>query len=135
MNSVLVVDDEKEIVELIDFYLKNNGYNTYRSFNGKEALDIFEKEQIDIIILDIMQYTEKQLFELSSSIEYSPETPYVGQAFPVEGKNGESYIFLCKIDRLKVEHSFIYKPNFSSKSDSFLSLKAYGTLYLNLMKN
>jgi DNA-binding response OmpR family regulator len=54
LNSVLVVDDEKEIVELIDFYLKNNEYNTYRAFNGKEALEIFEKEQIDIIILDIM---------------------------------------------------------------------------------
>ena len=79
---------------------------------------------------DIMQYTEKQLFELSSSTAYSPETPYVGQVFPVEGKNGESYLFLCKIDKLKVEHSFMYKPNFSSKSDSFLSLKAYGTLYL-----
>ncbi|WP_308462423.1 response regulator transcription factor [Clostridium weizhouense] len=54
LNSVLIVDDEKEIVELIDFYLKNNGYNTFRAFNGKEALEIFEKEQIDIIILDIM---------------------------------------------------------------------------------
>jgi DNA-binding response OmpR family regulator len=54
LNSVLVVDDEKEIVELIDFYLKNNGYNTFRALNGKEALEIFEKEQIDIIILDIM---------------------------------------------------------------------------------
>ncbi|GAA0077436.1 response regulator transcription factor [Clostridium sp. CTA-5] len=54
MNSVLIVDDEKEIVELIDFYLKNNEYNTFRAFNGKEALEIFEREQIDIIILDIM---------------------------------------------------------------------------------
>ncbi|NRT92004.1 response regulator transcription factor [Clostridium beijerinckii] len=54
MNSVLVVDDEKEIVELIDFYLKNNGYNTFRALNGNEALEIFEREQIDIIILDIM---------------------------------------------------------------------------------
>ncbi len=54
MNSVLVVDDEKEIVELIDFYLKNNGYNTFRALNGNEALEIFEREQVDIIILDIM---------------------------------------------------------------------------------
>lgn len=54
MNSVLIVDDEKEIVELIDFYLKNNEYNTFRAFNGKEALEIFAREQIDIIILDIM---------------------------------------------------------------------------------
>lgn len=54
MNSILIVDDDKEIVELIDFYMKNNGYNTYKAFNGKEALEIFQKEQIDIVILDIM---------------------------------------------------------------------------------
>lgn len=54
MNTVLIVDDEKEIVELIDFYLRNNGYNTFKASNGKEALELFEKEQIDIIILDIM---------------------------------------------------------------------------------
>ena len=45
LNSVLVVDDEKEIVELIDFYLKNNEYNTYRAFDGKEALEIFERNR------------------------------------------------------------------------------------------
>lgn len=54
MNSVLIVDDEREIVDLIDFYLKNNGYNTFRAFNGNEALEVFSREQIDIIILDIM---------------------------------------------------------------------------------
>lgn len=54
MNSVLIVDDEKEIVELIDFYLKNNGYNTFKASNGKEALEVFEKEQISIVVLDIM---------------------------------------------------------------------------------
>jgi len=54
MTSVLIVDDEVEIVELIDFYMGNNGYKTYKAFNGNEALEIFEKEAIDIIVLDIM---------------------------------------------------------------------------------
>ncbi|SHJ24738.1 DNA-binding response regulator, OmpR family, contains REC and winged-helix (wHTH) domain [Clostridium cavendishii DSM 21758] len=54
MESVLIVDDEEEIVELLDFYMKNNGYNTYKAFNGKEAIKVFEEESIDIIILDIM---------------------------------------------------------------------------------
>lgn len=79
---------------------------------------------------NIMQYTEKQLFELSSFEEYSSETPYTGQAFAVEGKHGESYIFLYKVDRRKISHSFIYKPNLYSKTDAILSLKVYGTLYL-----
>ncbi|MGO5074834.1 response regulator transcription factor [Clostridium sporogenes] len=54
MNSILIIDDEKEIVELIDFYMRNSGYNTYKAFNGKEGLEIFKKEHVDIIILDIM---------------------------------------------------------------------------------
>lgn len=54
MNSLLIVDDEKEIVELIDFYMQNNGYNTYKAFSGRDALKIFEREKIDLIILDIM---------------------------------------------------------------------------------
>ncbi len=54
MHSILIVDDEKEIVELIDFYMRNNGYKTHKAFNGKEALEIFQREKIDIIVLDIM---------------------------------------------------------------------------------
>lgn len=77
-----------------------------------------------------MQYSDEQLFKLASSGEYSSENPYIGEIFPVEGTNGEHYIFLCKIDRTKATHSFMYKPNFSSQSDIILSLKAYGTLYL-----
>lgn len=80
---------------------------------------------------NVMQYTEEQLFELNYSNENTTETPYVGQVFPVEGKNREHYLFLYKIEKSKIEHSYIYKPNFSSKSDSILSLKAYGTLYFS----
>lgn len=54
MNSILIIDDEKEIVGLIDFYMRNSGYNTYKAFNGEEGLEIFKKEHVDIIILDIM---------------------------------------------------------------------------------
>lgn len=54
MQSILIVDDEKEIVDLIDFYMKNNGYATYKAYSGEEALSIFKKEKIDLIILDIM---------------------------------------------------------------------------------
>jgi DNA-binding response OmpR family regulator len=54
MASVLIVDDEAEIVELIDFYMKNNGYKVYKAYNGQEALNIFEREEIDIVLLDIM---------------------------------------------------------------------------------
>lgn len=51
--SVLIVDDEKNVVNLLDKMLKKLGYNTYCAFNGKEALDIIDRNQIDIVISDI----------------------------------------------------------------------------------
>jgi|GEM_PF-1336533 len=77
-----------------------------------------------------MQYTEKQLFELSSFGKYSPKTPYFGEVFSVKGKHRKSCFFIYKIDRRKLSHSATYKPNLSSTTDSILSLKLYGTLYL-----
>ena len=54
MESILIVDDEEEIVELLDFYMGNSGYKTFKAYNGKEAMEIFQKENISIIILDVM---------------------------------------------------------------------------------
>ena len=51
---ILVVDDEKEIRNLIEIYLKNEGYEVIKARDGEEALEILEKEDIHLIILDIM---------------------------------------------------------------------------------
>lgn len=53
-NTIIVVDDEKEIRNLIGIYLKNEGYKVIKAENGIKALEILEKEKIDLIILDIM---------------------------------------------------------------------------------
>lgn len=53
-ETILVVDDEKEIRDLIDIYLTNEGYKVLKAQNGKEALSFLEKQTIDLIILDIM---------------------------------------------------------------------------------
>lgn len=53
--TVLVVDDEKEIRELIDIYLRNEGYNVLLASDGISALNILkENNDIKLIILDIM---------------------------------------------------------------------------------
>ncbi|MDE6620037.1 MAG: VanR-ABDEGLN family response regulator transcription factor [Lachnospiraceae bacterium] len=52
--KVLVVDDEKEIADLIEVYLKNDGYTVYKFYNGAEALDCIGKIELDLAILDIM---------------------------------------------------------------------------------
>lgn len=53
-ERILIVDDEKEIRDLIDIYLKGEGYDTIKAENGEEALNILEEQNVDLIILDIM---------------------------------------------------------------------------------
>ena len=54
MYNILVVDDDKEIVGAIEIYLKKEGYNILKAYNGNQALEIVKKEEIHLIILDIM---------------------------------------------------------------------------------
>ena len=53
-KRILIVDDEKEITDLLEVYLKSEGYIVYKFYCGKDALDCMEKEQIDLAILDVM---------------------------------------------------------------------------------
>ncbi|MDP9174776.1 MAG: response regulator transcription factor [Planctomycetota bacterium] len=53
-KKVLVVDDEKDIVELLAYNLGRNGYTTLVAYNGNEALDVARKDNPDLIILDLM---------------------------------------------------------------------------------
>ena len=52
--NILVVDDDKEILKLIEIYLMNEGYKVYNAINGEEALNIVSREEIHLIVLDIM---------------------------------------------------------------------------------
>ena len=54
MYNILVVDDDKEIVGAIEIYLKNEGYKIYKAYDGQEALDIINNNEIHLVILDIM---------------------------------------------------------------------------------
>ena len=54
MYNILVVDDDKEIVESIEIYLENEGFNIYKAYNGLEALEILMEEEIHLILMDIM---------------------------------------------------------------------------------
>ena len=54
MYNILVVDDDKEIVESIEIYLNNEGYKVFKAYDGLEALDILMREDIHLILMDIM---------------------------------------------------------------------------------
>ena len=52
--AILVVDDEKEIADLVEIYLVSDGYKVFKANNAKEGLEILEKEEIHLAIVDIM---------------------------------------------------------------------------------
>ena len=52
--NILVLDDEKEIADLVEVYLKNENYNVYKFYNSEEAIKCIDKESLDMAILDIM---------------------------------------------------------------------------------
>ena len=52
--NVLVVDDEQAIADLIELYLKNEDYNVYKFYNGRDALNCVQNEKIDLAVLDVM---------------------------------------------------------------------------------
>ncbi|MCR5654188.1 MAG: response regulator transcription factor [Lachnospiraceae bacterium] len=52
--QVLVCDDEKDIVHAIELFLRSEGYDVKTAANGKEALEILEKETIHLVLLDVM---------------------------------------------------------------------------------
>lgn len=54
MFNILVCDDDKEIVEAISVYLKNENYNVIKAYNGEEALKAIEENEIHLILLDVM---------------------------------------------------------------------------------
>ena len=53
-ETILVVDDEREIADLLEIYLKNDGYTVHTCATGAEALRCVESEHIDLALLDVM---------------------------------------------------------------------------------
>lgn len=51
---ILVVDDEPEIADLVELYLKNDDYEVIKCYNGNEALDVIQTQPLDLAILDVM---------------------------------------------------------------------------------
>ena len=53
-QTVLVVDDEVEIADLVELYLKNEGFEVRKFYNGRDALDCVRTQALDLAILDVM---------------------------------------------------------------------------------
>ncbi|MBF1156516.1 MAG: response regulator, partial [[Eubacterium] sulci] len=54
MVNILVCDDDKEIAGALEIYLRNEGYNVFKAYDGMEALSIVKQNQIHLILMDVM---------------------------------------------------------------------------------
>ena len=54
MAKILVCDDDKEIVEAIDIYLSQEGYQVLKAYDGEEALKVLKSQKVDLLVIDVM---------------------------------------------------------------------------------
>ena len=54
MQTILVCDDDKQIVEAIDIYLTGEGFKVIKAYDGYEALEYLDKNEVDLLIVDVM---------------------------------------------------------------------------------
>ncbi|NLY18072.1 MAG: response regulator transcription factor [Clostridiaceae bacterium] len=73
-RKILIVDDEKNIVDILKFNLKKEGFDTVEAYDGKQALEMVESEKPDLILLDIM-LPEYDGFTVCKKIRQTLNTP------------------------------------------------------------
>ena len=76
MYNILVVDDDREIVGAIEIYLKKEGYNIIKAYNGNEVLEKVKENEIHLIILDIMM-PEKDGLETLEELRKDKSIPVI----------------------------------------------------------
>ena len=54
MYNVLICDDEKDIVSALEIYLKGDGYNIFKAYDGQQAVDVVSNNEIHLVLMDIM---------------------------------------------------------------------------------
>jgi DNA-binding response OmpR family regulator len=54
MKSILVCDDDKEIVDAIEIYLQQEGYNILKAYDGEQALKVLKEQEVHLLIIDVM---------------------------------------------------------------------------------
>mgnify|MGYP002555147722 CR=1 FL=1 len=77
MYNILVCDDDKEIVEAIEIYLTQEGYRILKAYDGTEALEMLEREEVHLLLLDVMMpKLDSGNFENTREKQYSHHYPF-----------------------------------------------------------
>ena len=78
MYTILICDDDRDIVSALDIYLTSEGYRTVKAYDGLEALRAAEREAVDLILLDIMMPNLdgiRTTAKLREKLEIDPANP------------------------------------------------------------
>ena len=122
MAKILVVDDEKDVVELIKFLLEKDGHHVETAYNGREALEVISTVKPELILLDVMM-PEMDGYTVQTQLLNNPDTKNIpiiiltakGQLKDVfsVSTNVKAYMekpFDPKALRVKIKESLELKP-------------------------
>ena len=84
--NILVVDDEREIADVVELYLQNDQYNIYKFYTGEEALECIENTKIDLALLDVM-LPDIDGFEILKRIREKYTFPVIMLTAKIENKD------------------------------------------------
>lgn len=138
MSKILIVDDEEKIVEVIEAYLKKEGYETQAAYNGKEVIDKFRDEDYDLIILDLM-LPDINGEEICSIIRETSDVPVIMLTAKIEdedrinGFNLGCDDYICKpfnVKELVLRVKAILKRSNTIKSEENI-IKFYNNIEIN----
>lgn len=76
MKNILIAEDDKDIVELLALYLESSNYNVFKSYNGVDALEIFNNNALDLILADVMM-EKMDGYELVKEIRKVSDVPVI----------------------------------------------------------
>ena len=100
MYNVLICDDQPDIVNALKIYLTPEGYNLFEAFTGQEALDIVRKNDIHLILLDVMMPVMDGITATSKIREFSnaPIILLTAKSVLYTGKYGDGKIFVYNVE-------------------------------------
>ena len=76
MKTILIVEDEKDIAEMLSVFLENEGYRTVTAGDGLEGLGLFARERADLVILDVL-LPKLDGFSLCKKIREKSDVPVI----------------------------------------------------------
>ena len=85
-QTILIADDERRMVSLLQSYLEQEGYRVATAYNGREALDVARKENPDLVVLDIMM-PEMNGIEFMNAHRAESDTPIIMLTAKVEDED------------------------------------------------